>query len=63
MRRRRRRRSLLPAVIGECTERQAQLRLAVAWRRRRPTLDVERDTLAARTAPLDLKIGFVRSAL
>ena len=29
-----------------------QTNLAVAWRGRKPTLDVERETLAARTAPL-----------
>jgi hypothetical protein len=33
-------------------------RLAVASSRRRPTLEVERKTLAARTPPLDLKSGW-----
>jgi hypothetical protein len=46
--RRRRRRRILPAV----TEQEGQAQLVVAWRRRRPALGVERETLAARTAPL-----------
>ena len=39
-----------PRDISYHTLQSAQL--TVAWRRRTPTLDVERETLAARTAPL-----------